>query len=38
MMSTIWFVLLVGLAAFVGGAVCRPYICKYLPGSGCRKG
>ena len=37
-MSTVWFVLLVGLASFIGGAVCRPYFCRWLPGGGCNKG
>lgn len=32
-LGTLWFVLLVGSASFVAGAVLRPWIMKMLPGA-----
>lgn len=36
-LGTLWFVLLVGSCSFVAGAILRPWIGKYLPGSNCCK-
>ena len=39
MMSTVWFVVLVGVCSFVAGAALRPWLCKATGMCGlCKKG